>query len=251
MKTHAVPVQSAPGVAMEDRTVGELVAEKPGRSRVFQELGVDFCCQGGRTLREACERKGLDVNEVLARFEQEDSSPTEVVDPESLSPEALIDYIVAVHHEFLRDELPRLHGMAQRVAQVHGGHTPSLRDVLVVFEGLFLELDSHMAKEEQILFPAIRSLAQGAGGFFPLDGPMACMMEEHADADAALEKLRGLTNGFQPPPDACNTYRALFAGLAELDQDLRRHIFLENEILFPAARRLAGGAHESGVYEKV
>ena len=234
---------------MKDRTVGELVAERPGRSRVFQELGVDFCCQGGRTLREACERKNLSVDDVVARLESEEAEPADTANPESLSPEALTDYIVAVHHDFLREELPRLHGMAQRVAHVHGGHTPSLREVFVVFEGLLLELGSHIEKEEQILFPAIRAMAQGTGGVFPLDGPMACMMQEHADADVALEKLRALTNGFQPPVEACNTYRALFAGLAELEQDLHRHIFLENEILFPAARQLAGAPREGGVYE--
>jgi regulator of cell morphogenesis and NO signaling len=250
MSGHVVHTKSVGGTPMSDRTVGELVAEQPGRSRVFQDLGLDFCCQGSRTLREACERKGIRLEEVVERLGGEGTEKADAVNAESLPPSALIDYIITVHHEFLREELPRLHGMAQRVAHVHGGHTPSLREVLVVFESLFVELDSHMAKEEQILFPAIRVMAGGSGVAFPLDGPIACMMQEHADADAAVEKLRALTGGFQPPAEACNTYRALFAGLADLDRDLHRHIFLENEVLFPAAARLAGKPHEVMGYGK-
>lgn len=101
------------------------------------------------------------------------------------------------------------------------------------------ELDSHMMKEEQILFPAISSASRTKQATLPLDGPIARMMHEHEETGAALEKLRALTNAFQPPPEACNTYRALFAGLADLEDDVHTHIHLENSVLFPGAKAMA------------
>lgn len=111
--------------------------------------------------------------------------------------------------------------------------------VLEVYQGMMEELTSHMMKEQQMLFPAIIRLARGEAAAMPLDGPIACMMYEHADAGADLEELRKLTNGFLPPREACNTYRALFAGLAEMETDLHRHIHLENAVLFQSAMVLA------------
>lgn len=233
---------SAPGTAVADRTVGEMVAELPGRSRVFQRHGIDFCCQGGRTVREACERKRVPLALVEAELSAMDAAPPEPEgNPAELPPADLAAYIVDVHHNYLRSELPRLRAMAQRVAQVHGGHTPSLVELRDVFLALEAELTSHLLKEEQILFPAVAAMASGESGPQALDGPVACMMHEHEDAGAALERMRVLTREFQPPTDACNTYRALFAGLAELEEDLHRHIHLENAVLFPAARRMAEG----------
>ena len=158
--------------------------------------------------------------------------------PALLPPVELAGYIVETHHTYLRSELPRLHAMTRRVAQVHGGHTPSLVEVDEVFGAMADELAGHMMKEEQILFPAIAAMSQG-GAVMPLDGPIACMLHEHDDAGAALSRMRELTNGFTPPAEACNTYRALFAGLLELEDDLHRHIHLENSVLFPAALAMA------------
>lgn len=242
--SHQNVTLSPPGTPTADCTVGELVAEAPGLSRVFQRYQLDFCCQGAKTLREACRNKGLALEEVVEALAAElEASSAAEDNPADLSPSELVDHIVETHHGFLRCELPRLHAMAKRVAQVHGGHTPSLIEVFEVFEGLFVELDSHMMKEEQVLFPAIKALvgdgepSQTFAG--PLDGPISMMRHEHDDAGAALARLRELTNGHQPPEDACNTYRALFAGLADLEEDLHRHIHLENSVLFPAAEVLA------------
>jgi regulator of cell morphogenesis and NO signaling len=220
------------------RTVGELVAERPGRSRIFQNFGIDFCCQGGATLSEACRKREIPLDIVVDQLEAEAAGPAEcITNPAKLSPGELADYIVETHHAFLRRELPRLDAMAQRVAKVHGGHTPSLLQVYEVVSALYLELDSHMMKEEQVLFPAIRVMAAG-GAAIPIDGPIACMLREHEHAGADLARLRELTCDYAPPVDACNTYRALFAGLAELEEDLHRHIHLENQVLFPAAEAL-------------
>lgn len=232
--SHKANVYSPPGTPLLDRTVGELVAERPNRSRIFQQFGIDFCCQGRRTLHEACARRGIAPETVQEQIEAElREKDSGALNPAELPPPALAAYIVETHHAFLRRELPRLHSMAERVAQVHGGHTPALREVLDVFVGLEDELQEHILKEENILFPAIDSQAQGRVTM-PLDRPIMCMIHEHDDAGAALQRLRELTNGFVPPIDACNTYRALFAGLQELEEDLHTHIHLENAVLFPA-----------------
>jgi regulator of cell morphogenesis and NO signaling len=159
--------------------------------------------------------------------------------PALLPPVELIEHIMSTHHAYLRSELPRLHAMTERVARVHGGHTPSLVEVHEVFTEMAAELDSHLMKEEEILFPAIVEMVGKGTTSLPVDGPIACMLHEHDDVGAALSRLRELTNGFNPPPEACNTYRALFAGLAELEDDLHRHIHLENSVLFPAALAMA------------
>lgn len=238
--SHQVNVFSPPGTPLLERTVGELVAERPGRSRVFQNFGIDFCCQGGRTLKEACERKGIPAQSIVEQLEAESldrSVPAR--NPAELPPAELAEYIVRTHHAFLRRELPRLHAMSARVAQVHGGHTPSLIELFEVLQGLEEELASHMLKEENVLFPAVAAMSQGDVVRLPLDGPIACMVHEHEVAGAALSRLRELSHGFNPPVEACNTYRALFAGLQDLEQDLQRHIHLENSVLFPAAQAMA------------
>ena len=244
MSHHSQPVASPLGTPIADRTVGELVAERPGRSRVFQSFQMDFCCQGGITLREACEKKGVALSAVVEHLE------AEAVDRDApqfnaaeLPVAELAGHIVEKHHGFLRRELPRLQAMAQRVAKVHGGHTPSLVEVLEVFNAMSEELQLHIMKEEQVLFPAVCAMSRGEMVPSSLEGPIACMIHEHEDAGQALAKLNELTRGYTPPADACNTYRALFAGLADLEQDLHRHIHLENHVLFPQAKAITGLAN--------
>lgn len=238
--SHHPNVFSPAGTPLLDRTVGELVAERPGRSRVFQAFSIDFCCQGGRTLREACERKGVACDTVVEQLEAElsdKSAPAQ--NPAELPPRELAAYIVETHHGFLRRELPRLHAMSERVAHVHGGHTPSLVEMFHVFTGLEAELTSHMMKEEQTLFPAIMVLDRSESAPGALDERIDGMIHEHEEVGAALARLSELSHGFQPPADACNTYRALFTGLRDLEEDLHRHIHLENAVLFPAAQAIA------------
>jgi len=238
---HHQPVFSPPGTPVAARSVGELVAERPGLSRVFQKHGLDFCCQGGLAVRDACARKHVDLATVVADLEQAMAQPAETgPNPAQLPVPELVQHIVTQHHDFLRRELPRLHAMAGRVAQVHGGHTPSLVEVFHTFDGLAEELAQHIEKEEQVLFPVIVTMHRDGPGA-DLDAPIECMMLEHDDAGEAIARLRELTHGYAPPPEACNTYRALFAGLAELEEDMHRHVHLENSVLFPAARMLAAG----------
>jgi len=240
--SHQAPTPYAPGTALAEQTVGEIVAANPNLSRVFQAHDIGFCCQGKLTLRKACERNKVDLATMLADLEAEaERTPADLENPAALSLSELTQYIVEQHHGFLRRELPRLHTMAERVAQVHGGHTPSLVEVYQVFTEMGQELAEHAKKEEQVLFPVIRELENESGeAAANLIEPVSCMMDEHEVTTAAIARLRELTNGYQPPDEACNTYRALFAGLADLETDTARHIHLENDVLFPRAlERLA------------
>jgi regulator of cell morphogenesis and NO signaling len=233
---HAETIISSSVTPLFERTVGELVAERPGRSRIFQALGIDFCCRGKQILREACAFKGVPLEDVLSKLTLEfQGSHKGAPNPAKLSTENLIAHIILHHHDFLRKELPRLHAMAEKVAQVHGEANHRLWEVYEVFCALEAELLPHLLEEEEILFPAVLRAEREKSGEISLDGPIDCLEHEHEEAGEQLRELRTLTNNFCPPADACNTYRALFAGLEELEKDLHLHIHLENSVLFPRA----------------
>ncbi len=216
-----------------DTKVGQIAAEHPLATRVFARHGIDFCCGGGRPLQEICEGKGLDVasivTEIEAELSEDDGAAARWDDAE---PSDLIDHIIATYHRPLMEELPRLEFMADKVNRVHGDKMPDvLPQLLSTFLALKAELDAHMQKEEQILFPMIRS-GQGSQA----TAPMSMMEHEHESAGSALAKLRDLTNDYTVPEGACNTWRALWVGLEQLETDMHEHIHLENNILFPKAR---------------
>jgi regulator of cell morphogenesis and NO signaling len=217
------------------KTVGQLVAERPGRARVFEEFDIDYCCGGKRTLGEACVRRGVDPKLVVQRLEAVDAGPDEPErnwDDASIS--ELCDHIVETHHEFLRRELPRLSYLIQKIARVHGERHPELLELLATYQPFARDLGRHMDKEEQVLFPFMKRLAREEIAPSPaILGPMRMMEAEHDEAGIALADMRRITNGFRAPADACNTYRAAFAGLHELEQDMHRHVHLENNVLFP------------------
>lgn len=224
----------------ETTTVGELVVERPARARAFERLGIDYCCGGKLPLAEACRKRGLDphgVVEALDAVEERQSADRDW----STSPLAeLADHIEQTHHAYLREELPRLSAMTKKVAAVHGDTHAGLKELADVFESFAYGLASHMEKEERVLFPMIRVLEQGGPAGGPgIDAPVAAMEEEHDEAGQALQAMRRLTDGFTPPRDACNTYRAMLDGLAQLKADMHAHVHKENNILFPRAQRLA------------
>ena len=224
------------------QTVGELVAERPARSRVFEELGIDYCCGGKLSLAEACARKGLDPDEVGRRL----TAPG-LAEPETDWREAplavLCDHVVTTHHAYLRRELPRLRGLLIKLARVHGGRHPELHDTSSEFGPFAEDLTAHMAKEERVLFPLIAGLESGGVPQTPFVlRPIAVMEAEHDEAGRALAEMRRLTRGYAVPADGCGTYRAAMAGLAELEADMHAHVHLENSILFPRAARLVADA---------
>ena len=239
----------------QERTVAELVLERPSRSRVFESLGIDYCCGGKKTLEEACAKKKIappHVIELLAALDG-DSALELQPDPGAMPLGDLIDHILEAHHAYLRRELPRLGAMLQKVERVHGDRNERLAAMLSIFEAFTLELNQHMMKEEEILFPAIARMestgAEVAACFGGLANPIARMEAEHDDAGNALEQLRSLSNDYTPPDWACNTYRALLDGLHDLECNMHAHVHKENNILFPRAIRLEAalkGATEPG-----
>lgn len=228
------------------RTVGQLVTERPARSRVFETLQIDYCCGGKRPLAEACAKRGIDTADVIDLLRQADAAADEdsdgVVDPDSLSLTDLADHIEQVHHDYLRTELPRLDAMTERVHRVHGEKEPRLGDVRRAFCALRDELTSHMMKEEQILFPVVRQLEQSDGPVSfhcgTIAAPIRQMESEHEHAGDALATIRTATEDFEPPEWACNTYRAMLDGLHQLERDMHVHIHKENNVLFPKALEL-------------
>jgi regulator of cell morphogenesis and NO signaling len=214
--------------------VGAIAVEYPLATRVFARYGIDYCCGGGVPLEAACETRGLDANRVMEEIRRETApAGSEPSWSEAPLPD-LVTHILVAYHQPLKEELPRLEAMARKVLQVHGEKEPQmLAELLAVFLGLKAELEPHMEKEEQILFPMIER-RQGVLA----DGPVEVMREEHDRAGLALKRLRELTNDYEVPPRACNTWRALWHGLAALEESLHQHIHLENNVLFP--RALAG-----------
>ncbi|MDP6479939.1 MAG: iron-sulfur cluster repair di-iron protein [Phycisphaerales bacterium] len=215
--------------------VGDIASHHPLATRVFARHQIDFCCGGGKTLSDVCQAKGIDAATILSEIEQEVVSDPDTAAHWDAAPlDALIDHIIATYHRSLDEELPRLEAMLRKVNTVHGEKDPErLAELLDVFLGLRAELTEHMMKEEQILFPMIQA---GQGSF--ATGPVSVMEHEHESAGNALRQMRSLTDDYTPRSDACNTWRALWAGLEQLEVDLHQHIHLENNILFP--RALAG-----------
>lgn len=222
-----------------DRTIGQLVAEKPSRSRVFERWGIDYCCGGKKLLDETCTAKNLDTAAVLEDIERSDAQPEPaVVDWRSKPLSELCDHIEREHHGYLREALPRLTALTEKVAQVHGARDPRLVELRDVFAAFRSEMEEHTAKEERILFPAIRAL-EGSDGANPFGSeigrPIQVMLADHDSAGEALEKMSSLTNGYTPAPDDCNTHRAMLDGLSELASETHIHVHKENNILFPRA----------------
>ena len=216
----------------KDTPVGRVATAVPLSTRVFARHGIDFCCGGGVSLETACTTRGLAVDAVLAELHAElREAPTDAPTWEGAPLPALLDHILQTYHRPLDEELPRIEAMARKVHRVHGDKDPErLGQMLATFLALKADLDQHMQKEEQILFPMIRS-GQGAMAA----GPIGVMEHEHDDVGNMLRTLRSVTDDYTPPDGACNTWRALWHALADLERSLHEHIHLENNILFPGA----------------
>jgi regulator of cell morphogenesis and NO signaling len=217
-------------------TLAELVTQRPALARELERRSLDYCCGGQRTLAEACAGQGLDADEVagaLTAVQAGDAAPWA-----TFGPAELVDHLEATHHAYLHAELPRLAALAGKVAQVHGGRHPELVDVQRIYDELHAELDPHLAKEEQMLFPMIRELATAdtAPTFHcgSLRNPVSVLMREHDRAGELLVALRGAARGFDLPADACASYTALYAGLDQLEADTHLHVHKENNLLFPS-----------------
>jgi regulator of cell morphogenesis and NO signaling len=225
-------------------TLAQLVVDRPGRAQLLESLGLDYCCGGGRSIEEACAKKGLDLEVVISQIKAHDAlAPADAdVDWTEGSLTDLANHIEGTHHVYLREKLPWLLGLVQKVAKVHGDVHPDYRTLAARFEEFINELASHMMKEEQILFPVIRQMeAEGKPDDFhcgSVKNPIEVMEHEHDDAGDALGEFHRLTNGFTPPPEACNTLLVMMEALRDLEQNMHQHVHKENNILFPRAIEL-------------
>lgn len=205
--------------------IGQIAVELPGATAVFRRHKLDFCCGGQIALQEACERKQLSVDTVLAEL---DGLQRVDVDVAQQPVPEVIDHILQRYHAVHREQLPELIRMARRVEAVHRDSPDVPTGLADHLEAMEQELLDHMDKEENILFPLLR-----AGGRGMAHNPIAVMRHEHTSHGEQLERLMALAHDTKPPAGACNTWRALYAGIAQLSDDLINHIHLENNLLFP------------------
>ncbi|MCC7155280.1 MAG: iron-sulfur cluster repair di-iron protein [Bryobacterales bacterium] len=230
---------------LSTQTISEIASRSLGAVRIFERLGIDYCCGGKRPVEDACRELGMDSAAILAELDAAIAGrPADETDWSEASLRDLIRHIVEKHHEYLKLELPRISQRLQKVMRVYGQQDQATLAYLPqLFAGLQSEMELHMHKEEAILFPFIERLESSVSGggsapqgpFGSIANPIAMMEHEHDSAGTALKSMRENTNGFAVPDYACVTYRSLLDGLRELEQDLHIHIHLENNILFPRA----------------
>jgi regulator of cell morphogenesis and NO signaling len=224
----------------------EIAAQSTGAVRVLEGHGVDYCCGGQRSFEDACREKGLDSQLIAQQIEAAGQTTAADQQDWNTAPiSALIRHILAVHHDRIRQELPRLAERLARVREAHPQDTAVLTPLAEAYRVLHEELDGHLPKEERILFPFIEQMDAAAAEHRPwiapfgtFENPIRVMGHEHDNAGHALAEIRRLTSNFALPGHARETYRALYAGLQELERDLHQHIHLENNILFPRALAL-------------
>ncbi len=228
----------------DTRTIKDIVLEDFRAAGVFEKFGLDFCCGGGKTLQEACEKKGIDPTSVQKELSAvRNSSAAGGVTPrfQNWPLSLLIDYIEGNHHLYIRSVSSRILAHAQKVGGTHAERWPYTQEVASLFAEVSSELTSHMLKEEKSLFPRIKQLEISAdpSSVAALAGPIQQMMEEHDGAGEILDRIRELTNEYTLPEGGCMTFRTLLGELQEFERDLHQHVFLENNILFPKAQQLA------------
>ena len=239
--------------SVEDMTVRDIAANSLAAVKVFDKFGIDYCCGGKRTLAAVCHDKGYDAQAIQSELDAAMAgAPAPDRDWSTAPLSELITHIVSTHHEYLRREMPSIQSRLQKVYRVYNQrYGPTLVGLPEVFDRLKSELDTHILKEERILFPAIATSEAAVNSGRPLpftpfgsvSNPVHRMEAEHESAGEALAKIREITGNFALPDYACVTYRALMSGLDELERDLHMHIHLENNILFPRAEKLEASQH--------
>ncbi len=232
-------------IAVDTKTVRQLAIEIPGATRVFERLGIDYCCGGQVPLDEACKAANLSTDEVLRALDDAAQTPTMAAESQwpSGSLAELIDHIVKTHHKFTREETARLRALLDKVCGVHGKNHPELLSIRATFQALANELTMHLMKEEQVLFPYIVRMEEARlqndpvlpAPFGTVEHPIQMMTQEHDSAGDALRQIRKDSNGFTVPADACVSYKTLYQALQGFESDLHQHIHKENNVLFPRA----------------
>lgn len=226
---------------LKKQTIGEYVTNDFRIASIFSKYGIDFCCKGDRTIEEACKLKGLNTEIIEKEIDSiTKSKDSNTINYQSWSVDLLIDHIIKNHHKYIEVKTPILLNYLDKLCKVHGNVHPELLKINELFINSAKELAQHMKKEELILFPFIEKMSNAIQNNlnleFPLFGkvenPISMMKNEHENEGDRFEKISNLTNNYTPPNDACNTYKVTFLMLQEFEQDLHRHIHLENNILF-------------------
>jgi regulator of cell morphogenesis and NO signaling len=233
------------------KTVRDLAVEIPGATRVFENLGIDYCCGGTRSLADACAAVGITLDDVENSLEKANVPHAQFEEPNFLTATLaeLIDHIVEKHHVFTKTEMARLRALMDKVHSAHGQNHPELAEIRSIFQSLSSELEPHMMKEERVLFPFIMGMEDAVHKSRPIQvppfgtvaNPVRMMMMEHEDAGALMSQMRRVTSNYTIPPDACISYQTLYQALDAFEKDLHQHIHLENNILFPRAVEMEGG----------
>lgn len=234
---------------IEKKTIGQFVASNYKTASVFKKHKIDFCCNGNRTLSQACEEQKLDQEKIECELHAvlaESSSQDETINYKFWPLDLLVDYIEKKHHRYVKAQIPVLNQYLNKLCKVHGTNHPELFEIKELFDGCGEELTTHMQKEEMILFPAIRNLVNAQSHtenlknfpFGTVKNPIQMMMHEHDTEGNRFRKISELTNTYTVPADACGTYKVAFALLKEFEEDLQLHIHIENNIIFPKAIKL-------------
>jgi regulator of cell morphogenesis and NO signaling len=234
-------------------TVREMALNIPGATRVFERLGIDYCCGGNKPFERACGEANLQMQQVIDSLEsaatehqQRNDSGLMSEDWQKAALGDLIAHIQNAHHKYVKTEIGRLRPLLDKVCNVHGVQHPELIQLRTHFHTLAQELGTHMMKEEMVLFPYIErmeeSLLSGEpilpAPFGTVTNPVVKMVHEHDSAGNLVRHMRQLSNGYTPPDGACTSYKTLYSALAEFEQDLHQHVHLENNILFPGAVKM-------------
>lgn len=227
-----------------DETLGQIAAKDLRKAQIFKKYGLDFCCGGKKTVKQACAEKGLDVTKIEQELQHADKMPASRPLPYSdWSLDFLADYIVNTHHSYVRKNLPDIRAYAEKVKRVHGNRHTELLPIHQLVEEVNAELMAHMIKEERVLFPYIKELVAAKNNIQPLhaahfgtvQNPINMMEMEHEMVGRNLAEIRERSNDYTLPEDACASYSLLYRMLDEFEEDLHLHIHLENNILFPKA----------------
>lgn len=232
---------------LDQKTIGEYVAQDFRTAALFSKYGIDFCCKGNRSLEEVCDKKNISPDELLEQLNVVlETKNASGIDFKSWPLDLLADYIEKTHHRYVEEKIPVLLQFLDKLCKVHGATHPELFEITELFKGCAGELTQHMKKEELILFPFIKKMVKASISvehieqphFGTVNNPIAMMMVEHEAEGDRFVKISALTNNYTPPSDACNTYKVTFSMLNDFEQDLHKHIHLENNILFPKAAAL-------------
>lgn len=232
---------------LETQKVGALVADDFRTAEIFRKYKIDFCCGGGVSIAEACKKKAIPLEKVLQELTEIRREMNTSENYNAWSLHLLADYIVQTHHEYVKNKLPEISFYANKVAHVHGANHPELHQLFALFSEIHAEMIDHMKKEELILFPFIKELENASlnaetmlkkPAFGTVKNPVAMMIAEHESAGGIMEEIQKISNNFTPPVDACTTYRVYFQNLSAFQNDLHKHVHLENNILFPKALQL-------------